>query len=442
MIDVCFPHAEFERLRTLLLSDSSERAAILFARKVTRAGRPPRLLIAGYYEDDGTAHRSRGPFHATLTSDFVLNAARRARDNGWSLVYAHSHSGKSPCTFSDIDDAGEHALARFLEYYHSTSPHIAIVLTATECAARVLGTQQAVNVYELGVRRHLRTQPYLAEQREIDSRQASALGLAGLALLRTLRVTVVGVGGTGSLVAQQLAHLGVGTLTLLDFDRIEESNLNRIVTATQRDIGKSKALVLAERMALVRRDVHVEGVTASIIDNSTARRVAESDFVFCCTDNHGSRAVLGQVAYQYGVPTIDMGVSIRVVRGSITHIAGRVHRLVPTVGCLVCTETLDPNTVRHDLMTDAERSADPYFLGDGEPQPAVISFNSVVSATAVSMFLHAVTGVGTSAVAATYDGLRGTVRPAQPSQDANCIVCSRNGVLWRGDEVSLPGRPQ
>lgn len=440
MIDVCFPAPEFTRLRSFLLSDASERATILLARVVTRNGRDPRLLFAGYHEYRDETVVSRGPFHATLSPEFVLSAARYAKQNGFSVVFAHSHPGTLPCEFSSVDDAGEQQLARFFNYFHSEIPHIGIVVTLDGCAARVIGTNQAVNVYELGLRRTLCTVSRASEYSPIDSRQVTALGAGGLALLKSLDVAVVGVGGTGSLIAQQLAHLGVGALNLVDFDRIEESNLNRIVGATSQDVGKYKAEVLAQRLSLIRQDLYVRSQLGSVINNSTARAVADSDFVFCCTDNHGSRAVLGQLAYQYGVPTIDMGVAIRVVHGTVTHIAGRVHRLVPTVGCLVCSETLNPSNVRHDLMGDVQRRADPYFVGDGEPQPAVISFNAVVSATAVSMFLHAITGVGTSAMLATYDGLKGTVRAAQPTQEASCVVCSRHGSLWLGDSVTLPGR--
>jgi hypothetical protein len=96
--------------------------------------------------------------------------------------------------------------------------------------------------------------------------------------------------------------------------------------------------------------------------------------------------------------------------------------------------------VRFDLMTNQERLADPYFSGPGEPQPAVIAFNSVIAGSAVSMFLHAVTGVGADASLTNYDGLRGTIRAARARKDPFCIVCSDGGALGRGDSVTLPAR--
>ncbi len=68
-------------------------------------------------------------------------------------------------------------------------------------------------------------------------------------------------------------------------------------------------------------------------------------------DSHASRAVVGQAAYQYLVPAIDMGVSISVAEGLITHITGRVQLLAPGQPCLSCTGALDGEQIRRELLT-------------------------------------------------------------------------------------------
>jgi hypothetical protein len=232
----------------------------------------------------------------------------------------------------------------------------------------------------------------------------------------------------------------VGHLLLIDPDVVEESNLNRLVGASRENVGQPKAAVAAHYVESIRPDVHTEPVIGSVLQAVTARRLADVDFFFCCTDSYGSRAVLSQLAYQYLVPCIDTGVSITVQQARISHITGRVQMLAPGLSCLTCAGLLDADAVRRDLMTDYERQSDPYFMGAHEPQPAVISLNGTVVSLAVTMFLAAVTSIPAEARYQLYNGITGTVRAVKHTPDATCIVCSAAGALARGDEWPLPAR--
>src|SRR6185312_13140472 len=160
-----------------------------------------------------------------------------------------------------------------------------------------------------------------------------------------------------------------------------------------------------------------------------------------CTDSHASRAVVGQVAYQHLVPTIDMGVSITVGSAGVEHVNGRVQMLAPGLTCLSCTRALDGEQIRREMMTPDQRAADPYVQGVHEPQPAVISLNSTMASLAVTMFLGAVTPVPAQARFQLYDGVRGTVRPTSARRAPNCIVCSPKGALAKAGSWPLPTRP-
>ena len=74
-------------------------------------------------------------------------------------------------------------------------------------------------------------------------RQVRAFGADGQLKLQRLRVAIVGLGGTGSLIAQQLVHLGVRDFILVDPDVIESTNLNRVANAFQDDIGQPKVKI-------------------------------------------------------------------------------------------------------------------------------------------------------------------------------------------------------
>jgi hypothetical protein len=75
------------------------------------------------------------------------------------------------------------------------------------------------------------------------------LGDAGQAVLRNLHVAVIGLGGTGSVAFAKLAHLGVGRITVVDGDRVESSNVSRILGATANDIGVTWKVDVAARYA-------------------------------------------------------------------------------------------------------------------------------------------------------------------------------------------------
>jgi molybdopterin-synthase adenylyltransferase len=166
------------------------------------------------------------------------------------------------------------------------------------------------------------------------------------------------------------------------------------------------------------------------------------DFIFCCTDSHGSRHVINQLAYQYFIPCIDMGVAITVDNGRVTFFGGKVHMLAPGLACLVCTDGfLSPQEVRWDLSNERQRTADPYFSGRVNiKQPAVISINSAAASQAVTMFLAAVAGIPTAVRSNALRGIQGTMRPLESTPRAGCINCSEAAYFGKGALFELPCR--
>jgi len=255
-----------------------------------------------------------------------------------------------------------------------------------------------------------------------------------------MRVGIVGLGGTGSVVLEQLAHLGVNRFLLVDPDVVDRTNLNRLIGASESDVDKPKVEVAATHAKQINPRTQVETRLGSVLLASVAEELVDTDFVFCCTDSQGSRAVLNQFAYQYLVPVIDMGVAIVAANGNISHIAGRTQMLSPGLGCLVCGDLLNPEAVRVDLLTEFERAADPYIVGVHEPAPAVISLNATIASMAVTMFLSAAVGVPSHARLINYNGITGITRAAVISQHPTCIACSLRGALARANEWPLPAR--
>jgi molybdopterin-synthase adenylyltransferase len=388
------------------------------------------------------AYDRRDAVSATLKAAFLVDIANRARASDLSAIFAHTHpfANGSP-VFSPTDDAGEAAIKAYMDRRAPSGRHLALVLGPQGCRARVLGTRLEVPVWEVGPTLRLWSDESAGQ---IDAlrhdRQVRAFGAPGQHRVATLRIVVVGAGGTGSASLQQLAHLGISDVTIVDPDIVEATNLNRLIGSTPDDIGRPKVLVAERMVRAINPAIRVNAIQGDIVDAHVAALITGHDFAFLCTDSHASRAVVGQIAYQYLVPTIDMGVSITVKDGAVSHVTGRVQMLAPELTCLTCTQALDGEQIRRELLTPDQRAADPYVHGVHEPQPAVVSINSTVASLATTMFLGAVTPVPAQARFQLYDGIRGTVRPTVATAAANCIVCSRAGALAQGGRWPLPVR--
>lgn len=391
---------------------------------------------------DDTAYASHDAVSASLKPEVLVAVANRSRTERLSPIFIHTHPfARGLPQFSDVDDAGEAEIAAYLERRAPDANALALVLGPEGISARRLGNGEPIAIWEIGTTLTSLTETGLAgDSSDRHDRQLRAFGTAGQAVIGRLRLLVVGAGGTGSVAMQQLGHLGAQHVTVIDPDMVEATNLNRLVGATAADIGIAKVDVAKRQLLALNPEAQVRAVVGDIVDAEHAAMIAEHDFVFLCTDSHASRAVVGQAAYQHLVPAIDMGVSLSVTDGRVTHITGRVQLLAPGQPCLSCTGALDGEQIRREMLTPEQRMADPYIVGGHVPQPAVISINSTMASLAVTMFLGVVTPIPAAARFQYYDGLRGVVRPMTAAVRETCVVCSGDGALARGSSWSLPVR--
>lgn len=432
------PQTLLAQVRTTLLASEIEACAVLFGRAVVADGRLVRLVVREAIFPAPEDYEVRSEIAARLKPTFVAAMAQRARKSGESIVFAHSHPFALN-EFSAIDNAGERALADFLAERTPGIVHAALLVTPETTIARLLGKDTRLRVFGIGETVTFGAGNDAPPAEQFD-RQVRMFGQAGQARLNSLRIGIVGLGGTGSIMAQQLAHLGVEDFLLLDPDQVEATNLNRLVGARSADVSRPKVEVAQKLIGLINPRARVATCQESALLASVAARLLDVDFVFGCTDSQGSRSVLNQLSYQFLLPMIDMGVSIVAEKGVVSHMAGRVNMLAPGLGCFVCGQLLNPEAVRVDLLTDFERAADPYVMGAREPAPAVISLNSTVASLAVTMFLDAVLGIGASARFINYNAVSGTARPASVSPHPQCYVCSERGAFAQADVWPLPGR--
>jgi len=442
MIDLVLAADDWKALTAKLIGTPTEECAVLFTRQVTRSDGHVRLLVRVVEFPQRDDYTQQGPVNAQLTPVWVAWVTKRARQGGFGVVFVHSHPGTRPPEFSTIDDVGERHLADFLARRHPDRCHVAMVVSAGGVCARRLGAQEYLRVVSLGASLQVLADP-AGPRRLTDEtfdRQVRAFGPDGQAQLQRLRIGVVGLGGTGSVVVQQLAHLGVAEFLLIDPDVLEISNLNRVVGAQPSDVGQAKVDIAARMLHRINPAASIQTQQGDVIRAGVAIELRDVDVIFGCTDSHGSRAVLQQLAYQYLLPYFDVGTVIAVREGTITHISGQARLLAPGLACHTCAGLLDPEQVRRDMMTAFERQQDPYIVGATTPAPAVISINSTVASLAITMLLSVVTGLPGDARHLLYDGIKPSVRVLRAVPVANCFICSKDGALAEGDAWPLLAR--
>lgn len=442
MIELVLAATDADAIRGELTGGKNEACAILYANETSRADGTVRLLVHEIQFPTADDYTKRGLIEAELSPEFVARVTKRARREKYSLIFAHSHPGIEAPVFSHIDSLGEKRLAAFLAHRHPALEHAALVVSEGGMRARRLGKDEEICVIAVGTHREVIFDPTMPLPSNLDiyDRQVRAFGSSGQQALQRLRIAIVGLGGTGSLVAQQLVHLGVRHLILVDPDVLESTNLNRVANAMPGDIGHPKVEIAARYINAVAEDSTVTCVVGDVTRSNTAKELLNADIIFGCTDSHGSRAVLQQISYQYLIPCIDVGTTIAVSEGSVTHIYGRVQLLAPGHACFTCSSLLDPNEVRRDMMSDFERQADPYIRGAREPAPAVMSLNSTVVSLSVTMLLSMIAGIPVSARHILYNAINSALRNVCAQPHPNCYICSRSGGFARGDSWPLHAR--
>jgi len=429
-------------------TEADEEAAFVLCGSSTSKDRAA-LLVREIIPVPDRSMLSKGRAGITIDPEFIAPLVKRCRLQGLGLIQAHSHPfSRHSTTFSGIDDAGEHSLFPRIQSRAPNSTLGALVFGQESFDGRIwpVGSSTSVpldavmfadSLYENPTSN--KDSPDLQVDEKYD-RQLRVLGNRAQERLSKIRVGIIGLGGTGSHVVQQLVYLGIKNFLLIDPDSVEPSNLSRLLGATRLDLGRPKTEVMARMVKSVSGSVAIT-IKGDVYHKSVADSLKDCDLLFCCTDSLVSRMVLTRVSAQYLLTLIDMGINIQISeRGGISRIGGRVMSQLPGDPCLDCIGILEPNALARELMSPEERQANPYVLGaEDEHAPAVVSLNGVVASLAVTEFLRIISGRWESYVDRTfqvYDGIKGLVKTVSLKREKVCGVCDE--VRGMGDLLPLP----
>jgi len=232
----------------------------------------------------------------------------------------------------------------------------------------------------------------------IFDRNIRAFGQGVQDALGDLSVAVVGCGGTGSVVAEQLVRLGVRNLKLIDGDTLSASNVTRVYGSTAADVGLPKPEVLRAHLQRIAPELQCEAIMGRITQETVARRLIDRDLVFGCTDDNAGRLVLSRFASYLMTPVIDVGVLLSSgPEGAMSGIDGRVTLLTPGSACLVCRNRVDLQRAAVEQRDPDERHRlqdEGYAPALGQVEPAVVAYTTAVAAAAINELLDRLVGYG------------------------------------------------
>ncbi|MCS7272911.1 MAG: ThiF family adenylyltransferase [Fimbriimonadales bacterium] len=451
--EVRLPQGLWIRLSETLLADCSvETKAFLLCRTLESETRVV-FLARELIEVPPEAYAQRTEDRVEIRPEFVHQVLVRCAREGYALLEAHSHPWMPNPRFSKIDDYSD--LQKFMTTQSMSPPfrHGSLVFGSDmsfEGRFWDYQRQQMAPIVRLRVlRTPLETRygtglypPHLQEaERAVYDRQVRAFGTEGQTILGTLRVAIVGAGGLGSQIANALALLGVGQLLLVDPDRLELSNLNRVVGASYAQALRRwrKVYALAQRLNRA-RPPELRTIVPLPFDGRTPRALSHllsCDVIVGAVDSAVVRQYLNTVAACALIPYLDAGVGIRSEHGRLQQGGGQVQVIVPgATACLACVERGIRQSVEEQLTPHQRALAirGGYIQGEAIPNPQVVFLNGVVGNLLAWELVKLATGCAPVQPYVYYDLLSQQVFPARAERNPDCLLCAEhpNSLLGQG----------
>lgn len=435
-----------------LFQGESEQVAFLYARHKEKEGETA-FCVEDTYQvpEEELEYSSR--YFISLTDEAFATAIKKAFESGLIPIEVHSHRDSSHAPgFSESDFEGFEDTVQHVRWRLQGRPYVAVVLAPSGFDALVWKDEQddpegldamvvADQVYHPSGRSLGRVGAPVDERRY--DRQLPLFGKKGQEKLGAAEVAIVGLGGLGSHVAQQLAYLGIRRYQLVDGDKVEQTNLNRLVGATPEDAKKAryKVEVAREMIKSIAPDASVETYAGYFVTEEGFDRIRSADVIIGAVDNDASRHILNQLAQAYSIPYMDLASDIDAEHG---HFGGRVFFSIGGELCLNCKGLLNHGAIDSLLATREERKEKAEIYGVPEEElgdetgPAVVSINGTIASLAVTELLMHLAGYRSPQTYFEYDGRKGRyggIRTDSSTPDQECLYC--DGIYGKETEAGV-----
>lgn len=404
-----------------------------------------RHILAPKIED----YDSKGSYHIQVSPIFFNKTISLAEANRLTIIQCHSHPfSESHIQYSSTDDYGEAVSAKTVYQCLNGAPMGSLLFgknkiigrlwTSPDKRPKTIGQIRLVDrhfrIRDIGTKRKKRAKIDLA----LYDRQIRALGIKGQQILSQLKIGIVGLGGTGSSVAEQLAREGVQNFLIVDHDKFEKSNKTRLYGSYANDKNIHKTKIVKRNIVKIQPDAIVEEIRTKIVSENDLEPLKDCDLIFSCTDKHIPRSLLNNMSYQYFIPVIDLGVGLDAEGGKIIGGTVRATLLGPTLPCLYCAGIINPEAILAESLPEDERKSrlrQGYITGLDDDVPAVINFTTMAASLGLMLFKDLLFDLITSkanTVVLDIATFRTSRLVASVRQDCVCLARTGKGDKIRG----------
>ena len=449
MIQLVIKNHSWSRIREWMLCDGNEHLAFVLV-QFEMAGKNVLLLEKEVIIVKDEELESNGEYGLDLKLPSLIKIMNLATQSNSILVEIHSHPFSfHGVDFSSLDKDGQKSMMNYLKDAVSAKTYTALVvgpdsvkghlLFSNEKKPRIIDQIRIVGLNSTFLRPDGKNpnSSKCDSNENIYQRQSLALGIRGNDAIRNVKAGIVGLGGIGSIVNQQLAHLGVSQITYVDDDVLERSNLHRVVGSSSPDVGKAKVDIANRTARKINPRIKARAIRDNVRSKECLETLKDCDVIFGCMDTDSGRLILSELASAYLIPYIDAAVGITVENDRIVEAGGRILVWTPDKACLNCANEIDMRVAAEELESAKEiefRKRHGYVVGAHVPEPAVISLNGTVASMAVTEYLCMFSGIRSCRNYTHYDFMEQKTVQRIINQKENCVICGNQG---KGAKVNL-----
>jgi hypothetical protein len=387
---------------------------------------------------------NQGPLFLEVSPMYVNRVLNVAEVEKNTVIMVHSHPFEEEVPhYSSTDDHGEKLTSETISKCLEGNPPVGSMLFGqNHLNARVwtgLTKSQfpsSVSVLN-GTRLEIHNNIFNRESNQdvILDRQIKALGESIQGKLDQLDIGIVGLGGTGSSVAEQLARMGVRKLRLVDHDKIELSNVSRLYGSLPADAenGAFKVNVVKSHLSRISPNLEIHEVTKSVMRQDVLKMLSNCDLIFSCLDSHGPRAVLNELSYQCFVPVIDVGVGLQ--KGEDSVVGGSIRSTIvgPGLPCLICQDIVRPEVIMAENLSPEEyeaRREEEYVVDLPGDVPSVINYTTMAASLGLLQFVDLLSGTQDSPSTLIFDIGEKEIMRLRSHIEEDCVCQKRIGKGW------------
>ena len=382
------------KLQTDMLSDlqrphihASERVGFLLTKSKWLNAKKLLIIAVAYQPVDDEFYIEDASVGAKIGSDAIRSAMQSmlTSKTGGFHVHLHDHSGKPGPSSTDrkglpgvveslSNIAGRQATGYLILSHDNFYSSIKIPDTNTIRNADLISVIGYPMTFCFDKMKQ-------TKKNKVFDRQ-SFLGPESPFLFENVRVGIIGYGGGGSHIGQQLAHIGIKNITVFDDDYIEDTNLNRLVGGTFKDVVRKLAKIFIAKRVI--KSV-LPQANVTIIESrwqANPEMLQECDLIIGSIDTYAERQQLEAECRRYLIPYVDIGMDIYQAEVEHPAISGQIMMTLPGAPCFWC----------YGFLTEEKLGKEAAKYGNVGGRPQVVWPNGVLASTAVGVLVDLITG--------------------------------------------------